>query len=194
MYALMMFHCWHILIALIACLHAVSARTRKQLIRPASRRRVYRSGVLIEQGCYYNEDVLDECGSCLPSFSSSYARDFHPENAHAQTVFVGARGRGHGTPHRLDSIQQFPHGLYKLSECVRISDCPFQSDNLLESIYRLFRSHNDQHGFRDKHDSMLMKLLCRCLAESLPGIWTNRTLASNALHRAHSRRCTLLSL
>ena len=38
-------HCWHSLIALIACLQYVFARMTKQLVRPASRRRAYRPGV-----------------------------------------------------------------------------------------------------------------------------------------------------
>ncbi len=54
---------------------------------------------LMEQDCTYNEDMLDEYGSCLPLFSFSYARNFDLEIAHAQTVFIGAQGRGLGAPH-----------------------------------------------------------------------------------------------
>ena len=68
-------------------------------------------------------------------------------------------------------------GLCKFSGCVRIPDCLFLSDNLLESINRLLRSHNDPHGFHFKHDSVLIKLLCRYCASMPRGIWTNRILA-----------------
>jgi hypothetical protein len=50
MYAMMACHCWHSLIALIACLQAAFARMKKQLIRPASRSRAHRPGVHLEQG------------------------------------------------------------------------------------------------------------------------------------------------
>ena len=56
-------------------------------------------------GLTNNEYLLDEHGTCLPPFSFSYARDFGLEIAHAQTVFVGAHGRGPGAPHRLDSMR-----------------------------------------------------------------------------------------
>jgi hypothetical protein len=50
LYAMIVCRCWRSLIALTACLQAVSARMRKQLIRPASRSRAYRSAVRLEQG------------------------------------------------------------------------------------------------------------------------------------------------
>ncbi len=92
---------------------------------------------------------------CLHALSRTH-EIFNLEIGHAQTVFVGAQERGHGAPHRLDPIREFLRGLCKFSGCGRIPDRLFLSDNLLEWIYRLLRSHNDPRVFHLEHDSMLM--------------------------------------
>ncbi len=105
MYAMIVCHCWHSQIALIACLQAVFARMRKLLVRPASRRRTYWPVVSWSRTiptmkiCWMNTVRV-----CLHSLSRTH-EIFYLEISYAQTVFVGAQGRGHDAPHRLDSIR-----------------------------------------------------------------------------------------
>jgi hypothetical protein len=84
-------HCWHSPIALHFA-YACSFRANDEtIVSTGLKEQCLSTCCPLGAGLTNNEDLLDECGSCLPPFSFSYARDFDVEIACAQTVFVGAQ-------------------------------------------------------------------------------------------------------